>query len=464
MQLAGLLTRAFAKLHRRIGHGTEALGYFRDAVSQMSMSSPVDVVYTVREAAVCAAECGEWDTARTWFLRAQAASDPLDAIGLGAIGVGLRADAAVASFQAGDLRDAISLMKDALLSLSKFEPDSNLQAAHCHRLIRHTILWLQAKVEGIDTKIAGEPIAMRPGACSNPEPVPEIEQQPLGHIDFVWYMLAEIELANRLDVGVREVVEQFGAQAYIPFSEHMFRTQVLGATISAQNPLDFSLYFSHYLGSATYCVVNRAAIRRSFSILDPERVVIPALPHNGPYDSVTERSAQHAILAYGVRSLLVGGGDAIDQLRDGLRQEFGDSHPGSSLFDSTDAASADGNDLNSEVAKFLGGSIMAERPSPDLIFRAGLRLLTWIAQSPFKSILISHLKPWLMAHWGRILGTERFLLYSPATTTPPIVEVLRSELEGEPFAASLTLVAEVAVGVPLSAALRQDLERLAHGA
>ena len=39
--------------------------------------------------------------------------------------------------------------------------------------------------------------------------------------------------------------------------EHMFRTQVLGATISAQNLLDFSSHFSHYLASATYFAVNR---------------------------------------------------------------------------------------------------------------------------------------------------------------------------------------------------------------
>ena len=459
-----LLARAFGKLHRRIGNRTEALDYFRDAVSQMSMFGSVDAVYTVREAAVCAAECGEWDTARKWFLRGHAASEPVAALGLRPIGVGLRADAAVASFQAGDLRDALTLMKEALLSLPEFKSDSNLQAAHCHRLIRHAILWLQAKVERRDTKIEGKPIVMLPGACSNPEPVPAIKQHPLGHIDFAWYMLAEIELASRLDVGVREVVEQLGAEGYIPFSEFMFRTQILGATISAQNPLDFSLHFSHYLAAATYCVVNRAAIRRSFSILDPERAVIPALPHNGPYELATEHSAQHAILAYGVRSLLDGASAAIDQLRDGLRREFGDSHPGSCLFDNKDAANADGNDLDSEVAEILGCSLIAERPSPDLIFRAGLRLLTWIARSPFKSVLISHLKPWLRAHWGRILQTQRFLLYSPATTTPPIVDVVRSELEDEPFAASLTLVAAVAVGTQLSAALRQDLERVAHGA
>ena len=125
------------------------------------------------------------------------------------------------------------------------------------------ILWLEAEVEGKDIKVDGESIAMLPGACSNPEPVPAIEQRPLAHIDFSWYVLAEIELVNGLDAGVRQVVEQFGAQGYIPFSEYMFRTQVLGATISTQSPLAFSSSFLDYLASATYCAVNSAAIRRS---------------------------------------------------------------------------------------------------------------------------------------------------------------------------------------------------------
>ena len=248
-----LLTRAFARLYHRMGHGTQALGYFRDAVSQLSMFDSVDAVHLARQAAVCAAECGEWATARAWFLRAHAASGSLDAIGLGAIGVGLKADAAVASFYAGDLRDALALLKDALLSLSKIEPDSNLQAAHCHRLIRHTVLWLQAKAQGRDVRVAGEPIAMLHGACSNPEPVPAIEQQPLGHIDFSWYMLAEIELTTHLDAGVAEVVKQFGAQGYIPVSEYAFRIQVLGAAIFTQNPMDFRSSFFDYLASATFC-------------------------------------------------------------------------------------------------------------------------------------------------------------------------------------------------------------------
>ena len=121
-----LLTRTFGRLHRRLGHGTEALGYFRNAVSEISMFTSLNAVYTLREAAICAASAMN-GTQRTWFLQAHAASEPQDDVALGAIDIGLQADAAVASFQAGNLRDALVLFKDALLSLAKLEPDANLQ-------------------------------------------------------------------------------------------------------------------------------------------------------------------------------------------------------------------------------------------------------------------------------------------------------------------------------------------------
>ena len=458
-----VLARALAKLHWRSGNGSEALHYFRDAVAHMSEFGPVDAVYTVREAAVCAAENDDWNTAHNWFLRAYTASNSFDSIGRSAIRVGLRADAAVASFLAGDLRGALELLKQALHSLQKIEPETDLQAAHCHRLIRHTILWLQAKVEGLDTKVAGEPIAMRPGACSNPEPVPEIRQQPLGHIDFAWYMLASIEVASGLDVGVQQIVRQLGAHGFIPISEHAYRIQILGATISAQDPKRFSLNLSDYLASATYCVTNRDVVSRSMNILNPQRVVIPAIPTNDPYDVVTERSAFHAMLAYAVRSFLAEDLNAIDQLRDSLSREFGRSHPGMSFYANSDAENTDPKDLDAVVCSIIRRCSLSKRPAPNLIFLTGLRLLTWVTQSPFKSVLIPHLKPWLMEHWTRILQTQRFLLYSPASSVPPIEEVLRSELNGEQFAASLTLVAAVAVQARLSAPLRQDVLQLAHG-
>lgn len=454
-----ILTRAFAKLHYRNGQNAEALISYRNTVPHIGAASHVDAAYTLREAAICAAQCGEWDTARSWFLRAQTASKPLQAIGLGAIRIGLGADAAVASFEIGNLQDALSLLKDTLLALEQLDPDSNLQAAHCHRLVRHTILWLQAKVEGRDTKVQGEPIAIIPGACSNPEPIREIQKHSLGHIVLAWYMLAEVETAAGLDLGIRGVLTRITTQGHVPLLEHSLRIKVLAADIETLDPVKFSTYLSDYVASAKYCLANSAALQESFDPIDPERIVIPPIRLDGTFDPSTERAACGAILAYCVRSLLNRRLDAISCLRDALGSKLGQSYPGKSLFDNWATKTTEPSDLDSEIAAILSLCLRSDRLSPDLLFLAGLRLLDWITQSPFKPVLIQHLAPWLRDQWRRVLQTERFLLYTPMSTVPAIEAVLNSQAEGEQFAARLALVAGVAVNVRLDNSLR---ERLYH--
>ena len=458
-----VLARAFARLHHRNGRRAEALAFYRDAVSHLGGFAPVDAICTVRDAAICAAECGDWNTARTWFLRAHAASEPLLIIEGGSIGIGLSVDTAVASLKTGDLGEALGLLKDALLALAEIDPNSSLQAAHCHRLVRHTILWLKSKVLRLDTKIQGEPIAILPGSCSNPEPVPEIQQLPLAHIDFAWYMLAEIELAARLDLGIREVVTQMTARGQIPLSELDLRLQTLGADVERLDPTSFSKHLLDYVASSAYCYVNRSRLGESFDAIDPERAIIPAVSVEGSFDPYTEHTARHAILAYGVRSLLNGRRNAIFELRDGLTARLEHSYPGKFLFDNWNSLDADAGDLDDEVAVILALCLDSDRPPPGLLFRAGLRLLDWITQSVFKPVLISQLTPWLKHQWLRVLQTQRFLLFAPASTVPAIEDVLQSHSTGERFAARLILVTAAGVQARLGGELRERLSQMANG-
>ena len=456
-----ILTRAFAKLHHRNGQNAEALIFFRSTVPHIDEASHVDAAYILREAAISAAQCDEWDTARSWFLRAQTASKLLQEIGLGAIRIGLGADAAVASFEIGNLHEALRLLKDTLLELEQLDPHYNLQAAHCHRVVRHTILWLRAKVEGRDTKVQGEPIVVIPGACSNPEPMREIQQRSLGHIVLAWYMLAEVEIAAGLDLGIRGVLTRITMQGHVPMLEHSLRLKVLAADIETLDPARFSTHLSYYVASAKYCYANSEALRKSFDPIDPERIVIPPILLDGPYDPSTEKAASHAILAYCVRSLLNGRLEAISYLRDALGSNLGQSYPGKSLFENWDTNATEPSDLDSEIAAILPLCLRSGQPRPDLLFRAGLRLLDWIAQSEFKPVLIQHLAPWLRDQWRRVLQTERFLLYAPMSTVPEIEAVLNNQSEGEQFAARLTLVASVAVNVRLDSFLHERLSHLA---
>lgn len=458
-----VLARALAKLHHRGGQRREALSHYHDAFMHMDGSGPVDAVYMLRDAAICAAECGEWDTARGWFLQAQAASDPLQEIGLGAVSIGLGADAAVASFEIGDIRDGIERLMVALQALGALDPDSNLQAAHCHRLIRHTILWLKAKVGGRPIRSAENPRPIVPGACSNPEPIPEIQELPLGHIEFAWYMLAEIEVAAGLDLGIRDIATQGTAAGHVPLLEHGLRLQVLSVDIQRLDPESFAAHFPDYVASAAYCLANARQLRDSWNLVDPDRTVIPDLPTAPPFDQITELAARHAIIAYGVKSLLDGRSDDTALLRGALTARLGQPHVGNSLFDHWNARDADRSDLDSEVAVIVARCLDSGSPPPDLLFLAGLRLVDWIAQSSFKTVLMSRLAPWLRHQWRRVLRTQRFLLFAPQSTVAAIEDVLTGQSEGAQFAARLALVAAPAVNARVGGSLRQRLSEFVTG-
>ena len=458
-----LLDRANAIICRRSGGNSEALLHFGKAIEQIETFGPVDAVYMARDAAICAAELEEWIKAREWFLLAQSRTTPMSVLDGGATRVGFGADAAVASFRAGDLNGALRLLMDALQSLQEIESDANLQAAHCHRSVRYAIFWMWAKVDKFGTGLAVPPPDIPAGACSNPEPIPEIEQHPLGHIEFAWYLLSEIEFFSNLNVGVKEIVKQFGDKGYIPIPENMFRTQTLEIAITLSDPEDFSAHFASYLSSASYCLANQNAIRSSFSALNPQRVVFPPLPKAGPHDEKTEHLANNAILFYGFRSVFRGCRNSIKPLRDRLILEFGDSFPGCELLDHLNGANNKINDPSHGIATILKSLLESKHAHPILVFRAGVFLPKWIAKSTFKFVLISQLKPWLIEEWKRIVSNQRFLLRSPATSIPPIMRALNSELDGERFAAQLTLASESAVGASLDEDTRQYLRDVVDG-
>ena len=456
-----VLSRALAKLHYRGGQRLEALSNYRDAVKDVDGSGPVEAVHTLRDAAVCSAECGEWETARTWFLRAQKASGPLEEIGLGAIRIGLGADAAVASFELEDLEGALGLLKEALLALAEVDPNSSLQAAYCHRLVRQTILWLNARSEGSTGRSAHRPTPVPPGSCSNPEPVPEIQEYPIGHVGLFWYFLAEIEVAAGLDLGIRDIAMQGTADGHVPLLEHGLRSQLLGVAIQRLDPESFAAHLPNYVASAVYCLANRDRLGDTLSPAGLGRAVIPSIPIDGPFDQTTEHSARHAILAYVVKSLLDGQPDRIPKLRAALTDGLSHSYAGTGLFDLLNDGDGGLADLDGEVTVMVARCLESETPPPELLFRAGIRLVDWIAGSSFKSVLSPRLAPWLRRHWERVLRTQRALLFAPRATVPAIQHVLESRLEGTQFGARLALVATAAVRVRVDDLVLQRLTELA---
>ena len=62
--------------------------------------------------------------------------------------IGLLADAALASWHAGDRETCLRDMVIVLEKLSALDSKSSLRAAHCHAVSRHVLLWLDQEATG----------------------------------------------------------------------------------------------------------------------------------------------------------------------------------------------------------------------------------------------------------------------------------------------------------------------------
>ena len=459
-----VLTRALAKHHHSRGEYGEALRLYRDVTADLGDGDSVDAVFTLRVAAVAAAKCTEWSLARDWFLRAWELAGPLDQIKREAIRIGLRSDAAVASFEAGDLRAALALIKETLLALSELDPLANLQAAYCHRIVRHTILWLKSRVLDQETLIQGQPITIVPGTCSNPEPPEEIWELPLGDLDLAWYMLAEIEVTAGLNAGVRDELNRRTAAGQIVALEVVLRLTAITADVTRLDAAGFTDHLFDHLAAVVHALGSGGLRALDFDLADPRRELIPPLAVDHPLaGNLAEQAAGHAILAFALRSLISDQPTAVGKLREALSTSLGQEYPGRHVFETWGSSATTPKNADDQVARYLPDCLSSRRPPPGLLFTAGLFFLLWSTQSNFKPVLMPDLARWLSEQWKRVLRTQRFALSAPQRTVPPIEELLRrNDLEDEQFAARLTLLAaDASLSYPLPRSTREQLSKLA---
>src|SRR5207253_9247119 len=125
--------------------------------------------FAVREAAISAAKTDDWALAAEWFGEAETAAAASGTSDMQTMAVGLEADRAVALLKSGKIEDSLRTMASCLSRLSEIDANGSLRAAYCHRVVRHTVLWMDSTIDQRETLIDGRPIQMLPGTCSNPE-------------------------------------------------------------------------------------------------------------------------------------------------------------------------------------------------------------------------------------------------------------------------------------------------------
>lgn len=459
-----ILRQALARIHFNAEEYPQAFDAFRTVADKIGIHSSVDRAFSLREAAICAAKCGDWNRAEAWFLDAGAAAETVGTEDMHVMAIGLAADSAVAAIERGKQDQALRRLAEAIRALREIDPERSLRAAHCHRVVRHTVLWAQSRLEGTDVRVEGLPIRADAGICSNPDPVPEIRELPLGHIDIALYMLAASEASVGLDEGIAAGLEDQLEAGPIPTLEFELRRQKIISDIESLDVLSFSGKFVAYIEAATFVLENRERIYKNFNALGPERQAIPSLDLFEPFTQNIREVARGPLLSFAIVSITKEREEAIEELYETLKREVSSSFPGQSVFDQFQGRDALEGELDRIVADLIAKYLQDEELSPNEFWMAGLRFFEWANQSLFKDLLLPHLAAWQRKGWRQITHEERFRLSTPSLTVPRIEDVLNVSDDDERFLASLILATADAVGSPLGREYREMLDRMAGDA
>jgi hypothetical protein len=458
-----LISRARAKVYFRAQDHERALMILRGIADVVGKDNDIDRAFALREAAICAANCNDWAQAETWFLESQRSASQTMLPDMNAMSVGLGVDAAVAAFKIGQIARCLTGMADALTALREIKPESSLRCAHCHHLVRHTVLWMQSRMEGREVIIGDGPIVMRPGICSNPEPSEEIGARPLGSIDISWYMLAECEMMSRTNVGVLDRLYGGLSGDPIPIMEVSLRLKRMGVEIEDLSPKGFASQLLSFVEGMAYLLKHHQEGGRDFDVKNPARMTLPKL---SPSDIVPNLSqfADEAVFAYAISCACKQSQEELLELRKSLGERFGEGVIGEAIF-----LRVGPNDKRQPPLSFedvLIDTAMKFRPgihaTPREYCLAGVRFLQQAQRSHFRASLMRIIAAWQRVAWKRIVTSEKFRLSQPQRTIPAIQTTLAFTTDNERFICALILAAVDATELALPREVRESFEKSAR--
>ena len=204
------LVRAKAKVLYRAEDHQGSLELSKALIEGDAPLSKTEKAFLGRDAAISAEKQGDYETARRYFLYGSDAAGNCNIPDMAPMRVGLMADAALASWHAGNRETCLHDFVAVLQELNDIDPKSSLRAAHCHAVCRHVLLWLDQDATGEKRLLAdGEETKIYPGVVSNPEPHSEIGKRYITPIEMAWYMLAAVENHSCLDLGITQNLVTF---------------------------------------------------------------------------------------------------------------------------------------------------------------------------------------------------------------------------------------------------------------
>jgi hypothetical protein len=448
------LDRARAKIFYRRKDYEAALRLFRKNAGQMDLRDPLARAYSLREAAISAAELGEWTEAREWFAAARQGASGAVSANVKLMAIGLRADEALAAYKAGDITAALQGLDTALDEIAPIDPASSIAAGYRHRVIRHSILWLFGQATETDVEVGEHPAMMLPGMCSNPEPT-DLSDMPFGSADYARYLLVQAEIASGVSAGMEQGVRAHLGGRAIPNMELLVRGTRMEFLARRLDAKGYIAALPAWVDSQIFLDTNRDIIQGS----DPQNPAYGEIPPATPEQLLTPRAvltAGDAILSFGIRAAVQNRADAIALLC-AEAGEIPPGYPGRKILE----VLADGKSSEEELPPYVAVEIhhVAHHAelTPDELFIACVRFTQWATKSNLQKVLARAIEAWARARWAHAIEEQQFNLRSPATSVPAIREALASTDAGLKFLGQLIIASQPAVRTKFDQAFRQFL-------
>ncbi|PLX37592.1 MAG: hypothetical protein C0606_04685 [Hyphomicrobiales bacterium] len=425
------LIRAKAKVLYRANEHQASLELSSTLIEGDAPLSETEKAFLGREAAISAERQGAFETARRYFLYGADAAEACGVADMVPMYIGLVADAALASWHAGDRETCLRDMVSVLEKLSALDSKSSLRAAHCHAVSRHVLLWLDQEATGEIRYIEnGEIPRIYPGLVSNPEPHSDIGKRFLPALELSWYMLAQIENHCLLDVGITK-----GLDAHLPNGPVREGLILLtqGKMFRAFHRKDVDLFVTTLADTvAEFALVSKLGGKeKSFNV---ENVTFGGFPS----PTVEEMNAlitltEQQILSFAATCFLGNDAASYDRLMTALDAPEG--------FRTRDElvecllGRANGTDYYTRYASLLSGCRKtldgASLLTPREVFELTMKLVETGKMAGRNRLLSKQALIWLRARWSFILEKQRFLLQQPSLYEKSISDVWEQDEPNE---------------------------------
>ncbi|WP_141137817.1 hypothetical protein [Actibacterium lipolyticum] len=407
------LVRAKAKVLYRSDDHKGSLELSKTLIEGDATLSEVEKAFLGRDAGISAENERDFEAARRYYLYGSAAAEKSDLPDMAVMGVGLLADAAIASWHAGDRKTCLQDFVAVLTKMQSFEPDKSQRAARCYAIAIHAIIWLYHDATGKKFFLDGGVEAkIFPGCVSNPDPSNHVTSWPRLPIDMAWYMLAKAENNALLSVGITENLDNFLPNGPLVEGQMLL---ISAKMYNAFTRLDRTLFVEALGDQIAYYAYAQA--RGADSINNVAQFNYSRIPIASKEQQISLSDvAEQFVLLYSANCIFK---DMADEVTLFVQEVFR-----SSKFtvrpELLNRLQCDGSseDFYMQTAKnvFLESRVLTgeAQGTPAQVFELSFKVIQIAEASGNTELFSGTLLPWLRQRWTFCWDRQRFLLSDPS--------------------------------------------------